>query len=444
MNQTWTRHLPARIREKIDRSPALKKAVGNSGWLFADNLLRMGVGLLVSIWVTRYLGPERYGALSYATAFVMIFSSIAMVGLEGIVVRNIVREPGRRNEILGSAFVLKLIGGGVAFALTLAAIALLRPVEDSARLLVGIIALGTLFQAFGTADFWFQSQVKSRYSAYARSAACIIICAVKVVLIIANAPLVAFAWAAAAEIALGFAGVAAAYRLSGQHMRDWRANRTMAAELLRDSWPLLLSDLVMFLYLRVDKIMIGEMVGNRELGIFAVAAMIAEALYIIPLAIYPSLFPSIVAAKGESEELFDQRMQQFYNLMALLAYLVALPVTFLSVWLVPLIFGEAYGNAGTMLAVLVWAGLFFNLMVARSQFLTAMNWTRLHFITDLLGCVLNVALNFFLIPRYGGMGAVVASVISYWFVAHGSCFVFKPLFKTGTMMTRAMLYPKIW
>ena len=227
-------------------------------------------------------------------------------------------------------------------------------------------------------------------------------------------------------------------------MRDWRANRAMAAELLRDSWPLLLSDIVMFMYLKVDRVMIGELAGNTELGIFSVAAMIAEALYVIPLAIYPSLFPSIVEAKGQSEELFQARMQKFYNLMALLAYLVALPVTLVSGWMVPLMFGAAYSKAAAMLAALVWAGLFFNLMVARSQYLTAMNWTRLHFITDFLGCLLNVALNLFLIPRYGGMGAVAASIIAYWFVAHGSCFLFKPLFKTGTMMTKAMLYPKIW
>lgn len=444
MNETWIRYLPAFIRRKVEGRHAMQQAMGNTGWLFADNILRMGVGFLVSIWVTRYLGPELYGALSYATAFVVIFSSIAMVGLEGIVLRNLVRDPSRRDEILGSAFVLKLIGGVVAFALTLAAISLLRPVDGSTRLLVGITALGTLFQALGTVDFWFQSQLQSRYSACARSAACIIVCTVKVTLILVNAPLVAFACAGAAEILLGLAGMTVLYRLNGHRMKDWRANRAMAAELLRDSWPLLLSDVVMFVYLKIDKIMIGEMVGNRELGIFAVAAMIAEALYVIPLAIYPSVFPGIVEAMGQTEELFDARMQQFYNLMALLGYLVALPVTLLAGWLVPLMFGEAYGKAAALLAGLVWAGLFFNLMVARSQFLTAMNWTRLHFITDFLGCVFNVGLNLFLIPRYGGMGAVVASIISYWFVAHGSCFVFKPLFKTGTMMTKAMLYPKIW
>jgi len=130
--------------------------------------------------------------------------------------------------------------------------------------------------------------------------------------------------------------------------------------------------------------------------------------------------------------------------MAFLAYAVAIPVTFIAGWVVKLLFGAAYLRAGAMLAVLIWAGMFTNLGVARSTFLMTMNWTKVHFITVFLGCIINVVLNLLLIPRYGGMGAVIASCVAYWFAAHGSCFVYKPLFKTGSMLTKAMLYPRFW
>jgi O-antigen/teichoic acid export membrane protein len=374
----------------------------------------------------------------------MLFSSVALLGLDGVVVRNIVRTPSSRNEILGTAFVLKLGGGIVAAGLTMAAIFLLRPMDHLTRLLVGITTLGLVFQVFGTIDYWFQSQVKSKYSALARSAAYLITCAVKVVLILLHAPLVAFAWAGLADIVLGSLGLVVAYRAKGHQFKEWRVTLTMAMALLHDSWPLIFTDIVILIYMRVDKIMIGEMVGNRELGIYSVAALIAEALYFIPTAVSSSLFPSVVEAKSISEELFYGRLQQFYNLMAFLAYAVALPVTFLAGWGMPLLFGTAYTRASAMLIGLVWAGIFINLMIARSYYMIAMNWTRLHFITDFLGCVINVAINLILIPRYGGMGAVVASCIAYWFVAHGSCFLFRPLFRTGGMLTRALLYPRFW
>jgi len=109
-----------------------------------------------------------------------------------------------------------------------------------------------------------------------------------------------------------------------------------------------------------------------------------------------------------------------------------------------LLFGASYSKAGPMLVVLIWAGLFINLGVARSSFLTAMNWTRVYFLTVLLGCIVNVALNLVLIPRYGGMGAAAASLVAYWFSSHGSCFVYRPMFRTGRMLTRALVCPKVW
>ncbi len=422
----------------------LQETIGNTFWLFFDRMLRMALGLFVNTWVTRYLGPEKFGLLSFASAFVYIFSSIASLGLDWVVVRNIVRDPSRRSEILGTAFVLKLLGGIITFVLSIFIIFILRPIDRPTHLLVGIIAFGTILNAFGTINFWFQSQVQSKYSVYAKSVPFLIVSAVKVVLIFLHAPLISFAWAALADIALGSAGLITAYRVSGHHLKDWQSTRTMAKELMRDSWPLLLTDIVMLAYMRIDQVMLGGMASITEVGVYSVAVLLAETWYFVPMAVTSSIFPSIVKAREESEELFYNRLQKYYNLMAFLGYAIAIPVTLVANWVVLLLFGTAYARAGPMLIGLIWAGLFMNITIARSSFLTVMNWTRLHFCTDFLGCVLNVSLNYFLIPKYGGLGAVVASLIAYWFVAHGSCFLFKPLFVTGRMLTKAMIYPKIW
>jgi O-antigen/teichoic acid export membrane protein len=92
----------------------------------------------------------------------------------------------------------------------------------------------------------------------------------------------------------------------------------------------------------------------------------------------------------------------------------------------------------------IWIGLFTSLGAARNVFIVAKNRTRVDLISIALGCTANILLNLALIPRYGAMGAVIATFISYWFAVHGTCFLFKPLRRTGWMLTRAMLYPKIW
>jgi O-antigen/teichoic acid export membrane protein len=444
MNQGWTRYLPAVLRRKLKGRDYLQKVISNTGWQFADNILRMGVGLLVGIWVARYLGPKQFGLLSYALAIVALFTNFAALGLDDIVVRELVREPADRDETLGTAFLLKLLGGTVAFAGAAGTILVLRPGDVLSHWLVWIIAAGTVFQAFNIIDFWFYSQVTAKYAVFARNAAFLICSLLKVLLILGDASLVAFAWVSLAEVVIGAAGVVVAYRARGCRFGPWHYRLARARSLLRDCWPLIFTGVAITIYLRIDQVMLGEMVGSREVGWYSVAVRMVEVWAFIPTAVYWSVFPGIVEAKAENEELFYGRLQQFYNSMALASYAIAIPVTLLAPWLVNTLYGSAYAPGGLMLAVLIWANLFTSLEMARGSLMMTMNWARLYLVIAALGAAMNIGFNYFLIPRYGGMGAVIASLVSYWFVAHGSCFLFKPLRKTGWMLTKALVYPKIW
>lgn len=444
MNNVWISYLPGFLRVRLAGRYGLQKILTNTGWLFFDKILRMCGGLLIGVWVARYLKPEQFGLLSYAVAFVSLFSAIASLGLDGIVIRDIVKKPENKDEILGSAFFLKLCGGFAAFILTMAVIMFLRPNDHLMHWLVGITSLGTIFQAVDVIDLWFQSQVRSKYTVYAKNGAFIVSLLIKVVLIVIKAPLIAFAWIASIEIVIGSVGLFLVYRLSGGLVRSWRTSYETGKKLLRDSWPLIFSSIVTMIYMRIDQIMIGEMVSASEVGVYSVAVRLAEVWYFIPMAVAASTFPSIVSTLHENEGLFYERLQKLYNVMSFLGILVAVPVTFLSAPIVEMLFGASYSKAGPMLAVLIWAGLFVNLGVARSSFLTSMNWTRVHFITVFLGCVVNILLNLILIPKYGGLGASIATCAAYWFAAHGTCFLYKPMLRTGIMLTKSIVYPRIW
>jgi O-antigen/teichoic acid export membrane protein len=339
---------------------------------------------------------------------------------------------------------LKLAGGAASLLAALGTILVLHPDNRLNHWLVGIIAAGTLFQSFHVIEFWFHSQVQAKYVIFAKNSAFLFCSLLKVILILTEQSLLAFAWVASLEIAAGSAGLLIAYTFQGNQLRSWRFSLQRTKSLLKDSWPLLFSGIVIMVYMRIDQVMLGQMSGSKEVGIYSVAVRLAEVWMFIPYAIFLSVFPAVVEARVSNESLLYERLQKLYNLMALTAYAVAIPTTLLAGWLVDTLFGEAYTRAGPMLALLIWANVFSNLEIARSAFLSSMNWTRIHFVTLLLGCLLNIALNSLLIPRYGGMGAVVASLVAYWFAAHGTCFLFRPLFRTGIMLTKAMLYPKIW
>lgn len=436
--------MPAFIRIRVELRHDLQKIISSSGWLFADKMVRLLFGLIIGTWVARYLGPDRIGQLSYAASFVLLFSAVSQLGLDSIVVRNLVHTPSSSNEILGSAFFLKLIGGVAAFGLILASIFYLRPHDSEAQRVVGITAIGTLFHAFSTVDLWYQSQVRSKQVTLARISSFLAISGVKVYLVTSHATIASFAMVGVADVVLGSIGLTVAYRVNGFRISAWRIDTAMVGTLLRDSWPLIFSDILVLIYMRIDKIMLGTMAGTTELGVYSIATYTIEILYFVPTIVTSSIFPSIVEAMGQGDELFYSRMQRLYSLMVFLAYSMAVPITLTAGWLIPFAFGARFERAVPMVIGLAWASTFIHLMIARSYFLTVMNWTRLHFAIDALGCLITVSLYYLLIPRYGAMGAVAASFLAYWFLTHGICFFYKPLFRTGTMMTKALLCPKFW
>ena len=444
MNQAWTKFLPDFIQRKIEGRQVLQKALGNSGWMMGDQMVRQVVGLLIGVLLARYLGPQLFGEFSYAFAVVMILSPVAMLASDVIVIRRIVQDPSSGDKVLGTTFILMIAGGVAAFCLAMVAIFLARPDDRLVRWLVGILAAGTVVQAFNAIQFWYESQMQWKFTVYGKTSAFLLLGVVKIGLILLKAPLVAFAWAAFAETALGSAGLLIVYWKRGFAIKAWRFSRTMAGSLLRDSWPLLFSALLTMVYLRIDQVMLGDMVGSEELGNYSVAVRISEAWRFIPMVICSSVFPAVVEAETISEELFYAHLQKLYNLMALLAYGVALPVALFSDVIIQTLFSSAYTEAGSLLAILVWSGVFTSLGAARNLFIVSKNRTRVNLVSIGLGSAMNILLNLLLIPKYGTMGAVVATFVSYWFAIHGTCFLFKPLRKTGWMLTKAIIYPKIW
>src|SRR5882762_3016067 len=196
MAGSWVRALPAPLRARIAGSPTLQRVLPNAGWMVADRLSRMVLGLLVGAWLARYLGPANFGALSYAIAFVALFSPLASLGLERIVVRELVDQTDAAYEILGTAFGLRLAGSLAALVLSVASVAWLRPSDPLAVTLVATLAAASVMQTFDVIDLWFQSGMQARYSVAATGAAFLVAALLRIGLILSRAPLIAFAWAA--------------------------------------------------------------------------------------------------------------------------------------------------------------------------------------------------------------------------------------------------------
>lgn len=405
----------------------------NTSWLLGEKILRMIVGLFVGIWVARYLGPEQFGLLSYASAFVGLFTAIATLGLDGIIIRELVKDDSRRDILLGTAFRLKLIGAfGVILFLAIAVN--FTSNDHFTNLLIFIIASATIFQSVNVIDFYFQSKVLSKYVVYANIITLFISTTIKVILLLNEAPLIAFVWVVLFDSFILSMGLLYFYLYNHHPLRSWKFEKGVAIALLKDSWPLILSGIVISIYIKIDQVMINEMLDSEAVGQYAAAVRLSEVWYFIPMVIASSLFPAIVNAKKQSETLYYARLQKLYDLMVWIAIAIALPMTFMSDWLVHLLYGKQYNQAGSVLMIHIWAGVFVFLGVASGKWFISENLQILSFWRTFYGMLINVILNIFLIPQHGIQGAAIATLISQIIAAY--------LFDLFNCKTRSMFFMK--
>ena len=397
-------------------SSGSKRYFANTSWLLFERISRMVITLLVGIYIARYLGPSNYGLLSYAQSFVVLFSAIATLGLDNIVVRDLVGNEKKRDELLGVTFILK-VAGSILLLGILAVVVRFTTNDNFTNLLIFIIALAIIFQSFNAIDFYFRSKVLAKYAVYARTASVVSSAIIKFLLIYFKMGLIYFAAVTVIESVILAIVLIIMYTKQKLNIFNWRIKFDLAKRLLKDSWPLILSGIAISIYMRIDQVMIKEMVDTKGVGNYAVAVRLSEVWYFIPMAITSSVFPAIINAKKIGEKLYYGRLQKLYDLMTWLAVGIALPITFLANDIIRLLFGIQYQDAAGVLRIYIWAGIFVFLGVASSQYLIAENYTRVSFFVTFMGMIANVILNIILIPKYGINGAATATLLSQFMVA---------------------------
>lgn len=414
--------------------------IRNASWLMLDRVVRMGFGLVVGVWVARYLGPSGFGVLNYAQAVVALLTVLATLGLERVVVRDLVQEPHRKGEILATAFLLRLIGGAVAWGASVLLAALLNPREPAVWGLVAILGAGIVVQASDVIDYWFQSRVESKYAVIAKNMAFLVTVGLRVGLILMHAPLVWFAVALTVEMVLAGIGLGAMFLHRKQTFIDWKVGNRRMVDLLREGWPLVLSGVAVMIYMRIDQLMLQSLSGSASVGIYSAAVRISEVWYFIPVAIVSSATPSIVEGKRLGEEIYRQRNMALFRVLVGLSLVVSIALSLSASWVVVRLYGPEFAEAGPILAIHAWTSLFVALSISQGPWMVAEGYTVMALRRALGGAALNLVLNFAFLPRYGCLAAALNTLVAQAFAAifvNAFTARSRPIFR---MQMRALLF----
>ncbi len=388
------------------------------------------LGFVVGIFVARYLGAERYGVLMYALGVVALFSFISSLGMDSILVRELVRDKTHEKSLLGSSIILRLAASLISIVFVLILLALTH--ADRETWLLTLMCCSTYFFLSGEGlRAFFEARVEGKKIVMAETLQCIICSALRIYFIAVHANIYWFCLCCILESFLTVLFFAGTYRRMIGSFRGWKFNRPIARGLLKAGLPLVLSGLAITIYSQMDKVMLKNMLGssgNEQVGLYTVALRIMPFVTLVPHMLSKSLFPIIALNHGVSEKDEAHRYQLYLDLMLWVGIALS-GVLFLFAKPIMHLYGSEFIGSIIILQVVCWQGIFFCTSLSSGSVFIAKNIHQYAVIRNLAGSVVNVAMNFYLIPRYQALGAAIATVFSL-FVSSVFIHLFIPVYRS--------------
>lgn len=388
-----------------------KKYFKNTSWMFVAQLMSI-FSMFVNIWVARYLGPSEFGLFSYTIAFVGIFSFIANLGIADVVVRELVNNPEKRDKILGTSFRLLLVSSFLAFFVSVLA-SFIFETNVFSRLLIIIASSSFLFTSFGLINNFFQASVLAKKNSIAQIITTVLGSLFKIWIILSGQGLILFVFAFVLDYILYALIYLINYRRHGLSIFSWVYDKVLFRKIFSASLLLMFSAVAGYLLMKVDQVMIKIYLDDSAVGYYAAAVKMSEAWYFVPAIICASVFPAIINAKKTSILSYRKRLRSLYLLLVSTAVLIGIFITVSASRIINLFYGQEFLSSIPVLQIYVWAGVGMFLITGINKYLLVEDRLKALFIYNLIAVIFNIALNIYLIPKVGLLGAAWATLISY-------------------------------
>ena len=412
--------------------------IHNVSWAVLGKSVDIVIGLIVGIFVARYLGPEQYGLMSYVISYVMLFSILSSFGLDSIEVRELSKALIPKEEILGTACAIRLLLSlGTIFLIFIA----LWIYESDAFTFwaVMIYSVSLLISSFNVIRNYFSAIMQNKYIVKSEIFRKVTGAGIKILLLLNNMSLIWFIIAITFDFILVASGYIFSYWKKAGSLSAWRFDSTVAGMLLKESYPLLLSGAMVIVYQKIDQVMIRNMIDNNAVGQFAVASALTQYVIFIPTVIAQTITPLLVKLHQRDIAAFNSKKQQFMDLMVWSSVLMAMLLSLSASFIIPLLYGAAYSGAVPVLQIMAWKAVFVGLLASSGQIIIIEGIQQYAVFRNIIGCIVCVVLNLLLIPRFGIIGSAWATLVTLCFAGYLSHLLIAPYRYLFKLQTSAIL-----
>jgi len=391
------------------------KYVKNLLWLLFDYSLRLVGGYFIAIWLARELGPKYYGIYNYAIANASILAAIAVAGLQGVAIKFLVENKEEHHTYMGTIFWIRIMAAFISYVFLFAYLFFNEPTLSTKAILSLFIGLKVFFTPLSVVELYFESIVKSKFKVISRNIAYAIRSVLIVLFIVLEWPFLALGFIVLIEELLGVFWLLFYYKKDKKSVLKWQFNLGFAKAMMHEAWPMVISSAGAILYMKIDQVMVVELLSEKEGGYYSAAVKISELFSFIPGLIVGTFFPAIIESKMKNEIDYKSKMRKLILLMLTIAGILGLGIYLFAYEFVFYSFGEDYISSVSIIRIHIWTLLLTFTAAVLSRWLIVEKLTRFSILRHSIGVVINIVLNFLLIPKFGGEGAAYASIVSLLF-----------------------------
>lgn len=400
--------------------------------MILDRVANISSSFVWSIILARQLGLVDFGNYNTVVAMIGIFVPIAACGLNGYLNKLLIGWKENTKLVINTALHIKLLSGVVCLSLSLLCIRFIVNFPINFSIIMYSFIL--VFQCAQAFESLFQSYSRSIITTYVRLVVVVLFLLIKlyfysvgsltleVALIIQSAELIFYySIVFICGIRAKEYGVFNGKRTNTQSTIKVRALRKI---MLSGGSVLILSGFAEIINLKIDVVMLAYLSGANEVAIYSVATKISEAGYFFSAIIATSYFPLLLAKKKISLEVYYSEVRSIKIKLLSLSLIVGMIILISSYYLIGFFYGEEYNNSFNVLAIHILASGFVYVRAAFSKWIIAEDKLKYSIYTHVFGALVNVILNFILIPYYSYYGAAISTVVSYMFSSHISLYFF--------------------
>ena len=422
-------------------SPLLKhRFVHNTGWIITARIIQMALAFVISLITARYLGPSNFGILNYTQSFVVFFTPICTLGLNGIIVKEILDRPQSVGQTIGTMIGLRLLSSFFSMGCILVIVYFIN--HNPLFVWVAFLqAFMLIFQSFDSINYWYQSKLFSKRTAFISLAGYTSMCLYRILMLVLHKDVTWFAFA----VSLDFFVIA--LLLAFYYFKDggqkFSFSWMLGKQMLGKSYHFILSGLMVVIYGQMDKIMLGKLLNDTAVGYYSAALSLCNAWPFVLAALIDSARPLIMAVHKQ-KNIYYKRLRQLYAIILWIGIAVSICITVAAPLIIKLAYGQAYLATVLPLQIITWYTSFSYLGVARNIWMVCENKQRYEKVLAGVGALTNLTFNFLLIPCWGIVGAAIATLLTQMITNFFVLFAFKATRENALLIWDALRFKDIF